>query len=242
MIPPCSESELEELRADIEKNGLLEPIVLFEGKILDGRNRATACLMLGVKPETVEFEGESALDFVVSKNKVRRHLGTEQRAALAANILAYQKTLKEKSENEEPANLPVAKTPPMKQKDVAESLNVSERSVRDAQKVKEQDPEAFREIEQGKKSVNAAVKDIKEKNKVTAKPIPETVIQNKEKIQPPEYDDFNLVEESLIASAKEFEEQLDRYYNIVDRKHYENFCNKLSDIIFGFELKITTNK
>jgi len=42
LFPPASAEELEEQRASIEKNGQIEPVVFFDGKELDGRNRATA--------------------------------------------------------------------------------------------------------------------------------------------------------------------------------------------------------
>jgi hypothetical protein len=55
---------------------LLDPIVLFEKRILDGRNRAAACESAGIAPRYVAFEGtrEEALMFVVSHNLKRRQL------------------------------------------------------------------------------------------------------------------------------------------------------------------------
>src|SRR5271155_5593047 len=76
LMPSADEDEVESLIADIRAHGLLDPIVLFEQRILDGRNRAAACEAAGVAPRYVEFHGarEEALMFVVSHNLKRRHL------------------------------------------------------------------------------------------------------------------------------------------------------------------------
>ena len=76
LMPSADEDELQSLTDDIGARGLLDPIVLFEKRILDGRNRAAACQSAGVAPRYVEFQGtrEEALMFVVSHNLKRRHL------------------------------------------------------------------------------------------------------------------------------------------------------------------------
>jgi ParB-like chromosome segregation protein Spo0J len=76
LMPSSDEDELQSLVDDIRAHGLLDPIVLFEKRILDGRNRAAACESAGREPRYVEFEGtrEEALMFVVSHNLKRRHL------------------------------------------------------------------------------------------------------------------------------------------------------------------------
>jgi ParB-like chromosome segregation protein Spo0J len=76
LMPSADEDELQNLTDDIHARGLLDPIVLFEKRILDGRNRAAACESAGVAPRYVEFQGtrEEALMFVVSHNLKRRHL------------------------------------------------------------------------------------------------------------------------------------------------------------------------
>ena len=76
LMPSADEDELQNLTDDIRAHGLLDPIVLFERRILDGRNRAAACESAGVAARYVEFQGtrEEALIFVVSHNLKRRHL------------------------------------------------------------------------------------------------------------------------------------------------------------------------
>ena len=82
LMPSSDEDELQSLVDDIRAHGLLDPIVLFEKRILDGRNRAAACASAGREPRYVELEGtrEEALMFVVSHNLKRRHL-TKQAVA-----------------------------------------------------------------------------------------------------------------------------------------------------------------
>jgi ParB-like chromosome segregation protein Spo0J len=76
LIPSADEDELQDLTDDIRAHGLVDPIVLFEGMILDGRNRATACERAGVAPRYAQFRGgrEDALVLVISHNLKRRHL------------------------------------------------------------------------------------------------------------------------------------------------------------------------
>ena len=80
IFPRCSDEELQLLVSDIRENGLLTPITLYEGKILDGRNRYLACQMLNKEPDYVPFDGKDPLPFVVSRNLCRRHLNESQRA------------------------------------------------------------------------------------------------------------------------------------------------------------------
>ena len=70
---------------DIDANGLREPILVYRGLILDGRNRLRACEIAGVEPRFVEWDGVgSPLALVLSRNLHRRHLNEGQRAIIAA--------------------------------------------------------------------------------------------------------------------------------------------------------------
>lgn len=83
IFPPLEAKEIASLAEDIKANGLHHPIALFEGKILDGRNRYAACLKAGVKPMMVQWKGTvaEAIAFVWSENFQRRHLTASQAAA-----------------------------------------------------------------------------------------------------------------------------------------------------------------
>jgi ParB-like nuclease domain len=89
LIPSADDDELQDLIADIRAHGLIHPIVLFEGMILDGRTRAAACERAGIAPRYVQFEGgrEDALILVISHNLKRRHL-TKQ--AIADALIAAE--------------------------------------------------------------------------------------------------------------------------------------------------------
>src|SRR5262245_46132655 len=77
------------LGASIKARGLLEAIILYEGKILDGRHRHAACIRHDVAPRFIEFTGtpEEALDLVIGRNLLRRHLSVSQRAIWAAKLV-----------------------------------------------------------------------------------------------------------------------------------------------------------
>ena len=87
LFPELPPEELIQLARDIKERGLLEPIILHKGLILDGRNRYRACQIAGVKPRIEEFDAKAAKrspeEFVLSRNLRRRHLSVGQKAAIA---------------------------------------------------------------------------------------------------------------------------------------------------------------
>jgi hypothetical protein len=74
LFPLIDGAEFDDLVADINEFGLREPIVTFENRILDGRNRFRACVAAGVEPIFTDYEGDDPISFVVSLNLRRRHL------------------------------------------------------------------------------------------------------------------------------------------------------------------------
>jgi len=165
LFPFMSSEELAELAADIRTYGLLEPIVLLDGLVLDGRNRLRACAAAGVKPSFVEWDGsgDPAL-WVISKNLKRRHLSTSQRAMVAAKLLGYyagEAKERQGRRTDLVANLPLSEdstAEPRKARDhAARDLNVSARTVEHAATVIERGiPELAAAVERGEVAVSAA--------------------------------------------------------------------------------------
>jgi N6-adenosine-specific RNA methylase IME4 len=96
-FPPMhTEERLAELAEDIRANGLLEPIVLFEGKVLDGRNRLAACGLAGVEPTFVDFDGDEdeAYAYVESRNAMRRDLADDARSLAIVRLFKKREAAK----------------------------------------------------------------------------------------------------------------------------------------------------
>ena len=86
LFPLIEGEEFQALVTDIKKNGLIESIKLYEGKILDGRNRYRACKEAKIKIQTEKYNGKDPTAFVLSMNLERRHLTKSQRAFVALNL------------------------------------------------------------------------------------------------------------------------------------------------------------
>jgi hypothetical protein len=146
---------------DIKANRQHDPIYLFEGKILDGRNRYNACVHLGIDVVTREYIGTDPIGYVLSVNLHRRHLSVGQRAMVAANL----------------ANLALGanqQTPGTSIEVAAKLLNVGRASVERAKVVLAKgDPWLIEQVEQGKISVTDAAKPDKSPDKgEPGKPVP----------------------------------------------------------------------
>ena len=132
---------------DIKANRQHEPVWLYEGKILDGRNRYNACQHLGKDVLTREYIGRDPIGFVLSINLHRRHLNASQRAMVAAKLATF-------THGGDRSKAPIGG---LTDAEAAKLLNVGERSVERARQVLAKgDPSLIEEVEQGQTSVAAA--------------------------------------------------------------------------------------
>lgn len=82
LFPMLDDAAIRRLADDIKANGQKVPVVLLDGKILDGRNRVAACKLLGHEPRTVEHNGANPWRAVWSLNAERRQIEDKLRLAL----------------------------------------------------------------------------------------------------------------------------------------------------------------
>jgi len=150
-FPLLTKDETAELAEDIKANGLVEGIMLYEGKILDGRNRYNACKIANYdlsQDDVIFFEErypeEDPVAYVISMNIKRRHLSVGQRAAIGNRLVDLMKHEGGKAKE--------------KMKKAADAVNVAASAVEQAGFVKKHDPEGFKELQKGTKTLRKAVK------------------------------------------------------------------------------------
>jgi len=93
MFPMIEGKHYEDLCASIESIGLIEPVVLMDDCLVDGRNRIKACLDLDIEPTYVQYRkldcGEEPVAlYIEARNLARRDLTDDQRVSIAAKLEA----------------------------------------------------------------------------------------------------------------------------------------------------------
>lgn len=147
IFPLIEGQAFSDLCADVLKHGIREPVWVFEGQILDGRNRWRAANAMSVDCPVREYEGAEPAAFVVSLNLHRRHLSESQRGMVAAKLADM------------PSHRPADNCANLRtsQAEAAELLNVSRRTLQTAAKVQQEAPQAIvQAVEQGSVSVSLA--------------------------------------------------------------------------------------
>jgi hypothetical protein len=186
-----------DLVEDIRTQGQIEPIELFEGKILDGRHRYRACVAAGVEPKTATWSGDNPYAYVVSKNLHRRHLTDDQRAAVAFDAMpkieeeAEARRRAKISESQTEANSKAIQTrlnstasesggEHVSRKEAAEQFQVSQDRIRRAKALGAADRNVLEEVKTGKISLKKAEDKVKKSRRPVPNPnvhIPGQVVQ-----------------------------------------------------------------
>jgi len=190
IFPLITGEEFVALKQDIRENGLREAIWLYEGMILDGRNRFRACQEVGVEPAFRAYEGDSPATFAVSLNLHRRHLDKSQAATVGVELLPHlerEAKARQRAAGGDRGNqytggkvavgqkidqaAPESTAPETPRRadralDIAAKLTGTNRQyVADAKKLKEQNPEVFEQVKAGEKTIVQARRELKEERR-----------------------------------------------------------------------------
>jgi len=89
-FPAMNDAEFQALKDSIDANGVLNPITLFEGMVIDGWHRYQAATELQMDCPSLEMDDSiDPRDFVKAQNDSRRHLTASQRAAAIVSIYQW---------------------------------------------------------------------------------------------------------------------------------------------------------
>jgi hypothetical protein len=162
LLPRMMDDEFQTLKADIKEHGLLEPVVVYEDAILDGRHRHKICEELEINPDYIQFESlgynGSALDFVISKHQ-RRNLTPDQKAILADKVANLKDGERQVLTNEK-----------VTLSEALKSTGASKGQVGKLRKIKKDNPKIIDRIEAGETSINVEYQKTlaKQRNKANA--------------------------------------------------------------------------
>jgi protein gp37 len=178
-LPEMTDTEFQWLKKDIAGLGVIDPIVLLGGKILDGRHRYRACQELGIECPTREINNASPKDIVASLNLIRRHLNPGQIGMVMTQLAepyAEEAKLRQEAAGKEYGRgmekvLPPATKAIDTAKVLAEKGGIGKSTMQDALTVDAHGTEEQKKsVINGKESVKAVARQVREevKNKPKA--------------------------------------------------------------------------
>ena len=131
IFPAMKDAEYNRFKRGIWEVGLLDPIVLWRGTIVDGVHRLRACLENGVEPRfTTLPDDANPLEFVIAKNELRRN-PTARGRIIAAYRASKLSRPGRRPGQENCANLRIFLT----QSQAADKFGVSKASITNAAKI-----------------------------------------------------------------------------------------------------------
>lgn len=159
IFPEMDEASFSDLVESISQVGLLDPITIWRGKIIDGRHRYWACLVAGVEPRFEHLPDDAdPMAFILAKNVARRHLSPSLKAVTAYKVSTLPLRAATGMDGDTGAILHMGIT----QRQAADLLGVSLRSLHHARAVLAPEstavPELRRAVEVGAVTVSDAAR------------------------------------------------------------------------------------
>ncbi len=172
LIPPLAPEELAQLEANIIRDGCRDPLVIWQGVLIDGHNRFDICTRHGIEFQTVEMEfadRDAVMDWMDANQLGRRNLTNDQRSFLRGR--RYNRTKKAQGgtgANQHTSKVEEVATLQRTAEAIAKQHGVSERTIRSDGKKAEAieklaltNPEAAKAVTDGQKRFNEVRREIK---------------------------------------------------------------------------------
>jgi len=175
LIPALSAEEYAQLEANILEEGIREPIITWNGFIIDGHNRYSIAQRfdLDYKTTSKHFASEESVkEWMILNQFGRRNLSNYQRSVLALELEEVFKEKAQKSKSEKVSHFRntgevLATLPkPNTRKELSTVAQVGERTLDKVKKIQEKAPQEVKaKLATGEVSINAAYKEIKKEEK-----------------------------------------------------------------------------
>lgn len=192
-FPAMSAEDFAALVEDIKANGQREPIMVFDGMVLDGWHRYNACEQLGMKAQTFTFPADKdPVAFVKSHNLHRRHLTASQRALAIVACSEWVQRGKPSSKPETISGL--------REKDMAKEAGTSDRTIRDAKVAHKAG--LGDAVKAGAMTAHEAAQVARGKDKPAKQATGKKAEPRKTVEEPPPIDDFDPAEELAKAHSE----------------------------------------
>jgi len=180
LIPPLLPDELAQLKANILKDGIREPIVTWNGTIVDGHNRYAIAeeFELPFETKAIEFESlDACKEWMILNQFGRRNISNYQRSVLA---LELEQVFRDKAKANQAiqykgSSLPLksAEVKPIEtRQELAKLANVGHDTISKVKVIQAKaTPEIKSQLETGEVSINQAYQQIKKEEKIEKRKI-----------------------------------------------------------------------
>lgn len=204
LLPPLPDDKFSQLEENVLANGIREPLVLWQGILIDGHNRYEIAKRHNLPFSTIDYQfgdRNDVLLWIANNQFGRRDLTTYERSVLALKIkpVIAEKAKEKQGERTDILEKSPKSSPINTRQEVAKLAGVSDNTIAKVEKIEEKAaPEVKAAVKSGEISINAAyegvkagattveeVKQVKEKKKI---PIQQNS-GNNERYTPKEYID-----------------------------------------------------
>ena len=181
LIPALTVEEYKQLEANILSEGIRDPLVVWNGYLVDGHNRYTIASQHGLEYKTVNKEfkdGNAVKEWMILNQFGRRNLSNYQRSVLALQLenvfseRAKESKIEKVSHYRQTGEIKQISAEPAieTRQELAKVANVSHDTIAKVKVIQAKaTPEVKAQLSTGEVSINQAYKDIKKEEKQQVK-------------------------------------------------------------------------